>query len=215
MKVSLPGYSEQILEPQTGFASREWMRWFQQLSAALGFAPDTAIYSDLWTDAHQMNLYAPGGGGIPAHYDVLGLNGDLAMPGFDPDTDTIASFGIRLPNNYREGTDLVPFFYWFANSALTTACRWVFGYSAAKNGSVFGSEIEEVSLEDWGGVADAATRVALTAIDGDDFVKGTVLACKIARDANHSDDKLAVTAGLIGFGFKYEIDGAGWEVALP
>lgn len=206
MNVNIPKVNEPITDKGEP-PSRGWRMFFSQLASALGLDAGTPIYQDHWIDANIMGQI----GGAASDFVISGETKALGVV----DGDIAFQFSFKLPNNYKDGTDILPYFEWIANSASTNSVRWVFGYSIANDNEAFSTEVEEVSLKAWGGVALVRTSVDLTEISGSLLSKGAVISCKVARNGSHLSDTLAETVGLLGVGIKYQVDGVGNEKRFP
>jgi hypothetical protein len=92
---------------------------------------------------------------------------------------------------------------------------WALEYEAKGDGETFGTSdtLTETSVSP--AVEDKAERVEFDDISGTGKAKGDIVLCRLARTGAAAGDTYAADAALLSFGFKYQIDGAGHELAYP
>lgn len=184
----------------SGVLHHGWSRWLLNLAASLGWARGTPIYGDLAAAIQE---------GTDAN-----LDGEIALPGMGTGADTIVQFRARLPNWYRNGTDIEPFVEYVANKPDAGDVVWELGYAIGGIGDTL-SETVESKTQAKPDTFDLLDRVSFTAIDGSDFAKGDVVVGKVKREGLNAADTFGYSILLVAVGFKLQREGIGWKTAHP
>lgn len=186
---------------------REWYAWLRRLWVALGFDAAAPRYGDLWCDAHAM--HEVGGGSLSV------ISGDVDGASFAAASTTERWFTARLPNDYRDGTDVSPFLEWAPTDTNTGNCLWSLTLAPAADGETMAAAAALTELSAGPGTANKVERVEFDDVDGDDFVRGTVIAGRIARMGADGTDTYSAASVMFGVGFKYRREGVGAERGHP
>lgn len=205
MRVVIPHQKTPWLEGRGEQVDRSWFQWLRQFWWASGLAKEVPMYGDLWVPALSMSTAASN----------QSFATNLEAVAFPDAASTVAFFSARLPNNYREGTDVEWYFEWMPLTSAAGDTVWVAYHDEAADGEAFDATTDAVPTSTAPGVALQVTRKTLTAIDGDNLVKGSHIFGQVGRAGADAADTMATTAMLLGVGFKYQLDGAGWEEAHP
>jgi len=205
MRVVIPHQKTPWLEGKDEQVNRSWFQWLRQLWWASGLAKEVPMYGD---------LYYPGTSLANAQDNLDTLATNLKVRAMDNAAATTDYYSIRLPNNYREGTDLGCYVDWVALGAGSGTVILQNYYATAEADGAFAaaasSESKTVNAPE---VNQQITRTEFADLDGDDFTKGMHLVGRIGRDG--ITDTFGSPIGILGVGFKYQLDGAGWEEAHP
>jgi len=183
-----------------------WMQWLQQLHTLLGFGSQT-IYRDCFCGGSQAEAWV-------GDTSLAAVDGDLTAPQLrnGQDDGRIAEF--RLPNDYKDGTDLEPFAVWAPSSAAAGNVVIELSYAASDEGTAL-SETAESMTTAVPETAYAPTRTDFTAISGTNLVKGSIVIFGAMRDGDAVADSYGADCVFLGVGFKYQAEGIGHEKAFP
>lgn len=191
-----------------GIVTDLWFEWMRSVYAYAGFS-DQEIYSTAFV-------------GGPSTYPIYGANTMVAIPGSGdlkapqmPDGSTSGrTSSFCLPNNYRVGTDILPFIKWACTTAAAgnAVLRLISG--AINDGAALVEDSEDITASSVA-VAGAPITTEFAAIDGAPLAKGSYVHLCPLRIGGDAADTLAATCALLGVGFKYQVDGVGHEKAFP
>jgi hypothetical protein len=129
--------------------------------------------------------------------------------------DSYAFCDIRLPNDYKPGTDLGLYLDYAPTDATAGSVRWTIDYDSAANGEALDASNSEIENSTTPGTADEITRVSFDDIDGANLAQGSTVTLRVRRNGTHVGDTYAAPVSLFGVGLKYQRQGVGWESAHP
>jgi hypothetical protein len=118
--------------------------------------------------------------------------------------------GVELPNDYKEGTDLVPYIKWASDATGAGDVAWnmaydlvIPGFAVSSVTSVTGAATTAIGTAFFGQTSE------LTAITGTALEIGSVILFRLGRDPADSRDTLDDDVSLLSVGFYYRTDGVG------
>lgn len=129
--------------------------------------------------------------------------------------DTPAVFEVRLPNDYRPGTDLRLFVEWAPVDGSAGNVVFSVEHAGAASGETMPASSTESKTVASPASAAMVERTEFSDIDGAAFVKGTVVCVRIARAGTDAGDTYADDISILGVGIKYQREGIGWESEYP
>lgn len=191
----------QIVSGRDGRLSSEFERWLLELYQNLGFDHRRPVYREIPL--------------VPIKTITLAnVVGDLNLPTFPDAASTNLRFIGTLPNDYRDGTDLIPYVAWLPSNTDTGLCRWHIAHGIIGTGEALTST--SANNDDAGsGTADAQQVKQCSALAGSGFRKGDSIAVTLERLGSDAADTFTGAARLIGFGLRYKADGVGTVAAFP
>lgn len=162
----------------------------------------------------RVPLIATQGGGLNApgiiqfRDDGAGSTGVYGAA-FDQTVEEAVLFEVELPEDYKEGTDLICQVHWSpGSSSSTNTVRWGLEYTVQIVGSAFPTT-STISVEDAGsGTPYDHQSVDFAAIDGSALAIEAVLVGRFFRDATHANDNFAADAFGLELRIEYQCDTA-------
>lgn len=207
MKFELIRPNDEILTPGSRVVSRSWFQWFRELAGNLGFDRSVAVYDRLHFPARLLD-------DTGATLSRAAIDGNLTGVGFPHSSDEYVQIEGRLPNNYRDGSDVVPYLVWAPSNTNTDDCLWSFEYAFAADGSLF-SATSETKADAGGGTAGAGQLVEFTTITGTALRKGDNVLMRFGRVGADGDDTFSGVAILLGVGLAYPVESIGEKARHP
>lgn len=201
MRVTLPRAQEQFIDEDFKPA-RSWVQFFRAFWESFGWNPKVPTYVDLVTNT----VSAP---------STATWDGDLEVYDFATGADNILAVMAKLPNNYREGSDLEFYADWMPSDGNAGNVQLELGYSVSRNGTAMPAETVEAKTEAAPAVINQVTRTTFTAVTGTAFKKDDNLLLKLKREGLHASDTYGGSIYLLAFGAKIQTEGTGHEKAHP
>jgi len=196
-----------LLEPDRKSMSPQWVRWLRFVWELFGFSKDTPIYDEVFVGGNQMEESA-------GDTSLIQISGALQGPQMRTAQEDARIGVVRLPNRYKDGSDIIPFIEWCPANENTGNVVLRLSYAGAPEGSVL-TQATSTETDAVPGADNQVTRTVFDAIDGSDFTKGTILVVRALRLGNHASNTYAASIILLGVGVKYQIEGIGNEQANP
>jgi hypothetical protein len=130
---------------------------------------------------------------------------------FDASSDESVYFTVLIPHSYKEGSDIYPHAHWTPGSSTNTgAVRWGLEYSWANVNTAFPAATTVYCTDAGSGTAnDNQVAEFPAAISGTGKDIGSILVCRLFRDANDAADTFTADAGLLEFDFHIQVDAIG------
>jgi hypothetical protein len=165
----------------------------------------------MYSSAGVGGLSMSGAGSVLTYADVSDGQYGLVMP--DAAT-TRAYFEVKLPDNYVDGTTMLPYIDWCATDATTGNVRWSFIYSYQFDTTgVFTSANAQTVVQAVAGDVTAVEQsddwAEIAAPTG--MSRNAIILCQIIRLGSHATDTYAADACLLGAGFKFKVAAVGHE----
>lgn len=141
--------------------------------------------------------------------------GGLKVLTFDPDADESYYFTIVVPESYKEGADLVPIVKWIpmSSAASATRVRWGLEYTWCEKGVTKAASetiIYVATLDpNENPIGYRLYESTFAALSGTNHTKGSLLNCRLFRDANDLSDTLLGDAGVLSIDFYHLNDSVG------
>lgn len=201
MRLDLPQMQN---KPQTaqGQWTLEWRTFFQRLWETLGWSTNVPVWDTLSVDPHAAKKTTS-----TASYGSFDLQ---SMP------DTAINFlqaVIKLPNDFKPGTDLKPFMEWAPATGGTGNVFLRFTAWLVSSGEVIASSYDEPATAAVPGMQDQLTRTLFPSLSGAE--KGDTLLLSVARTGTHVNDTYTGSIGIVTFGVQYQREGSGYEQEHP
>lgn len=127
-------------------------------------------------------------------------------------------FSVQMPHNWKEGSSIYPHVHWVPKTnsdedPASQKVRWGLEYTAITNiGVTFGNTNIIYAKDHSPSEALVANRHYITSFDAISMTGktiSTVFACRLFRDATHSEDTYEDEAGFLYFDIHYEVDSLG------
>lgn len=121
-------------------------------------------------------------------------------------------FEIQIPENYANGTDIIPVVAWMpmTSPATSEAVFWWIDYEwVNKSGTFTGTSTRVVYGFNTLTTGFAHLKTEFGAITGTGKTKGSILSCRLFRDPTYLTDTYTDGAGLLSVGFKLQVDSLG------
>lgn len=185
-----------------GLPTRPFFRWLYEFWEGFGFG-EREVWNDLPLRQQAIGTVAI----------ISGSIWGVSCP--DGSTTEVLRVTANLPNNYVEGTDLLPYIRWAPANTDTGICRWRLNLWVGGDGDVVTEQVETHSDDAAGGTANIRQTKQGTAFDGAAFKKGDTLIFNLQRIGGSASDTFAGTAYMLDFGIKYRIEGAGTTAPFP
>lgn len=201
MRLAAPNVAMQAVE-ESGVLHHGWVRWLQLLYESFGWNPKSSVYADL-----SLRFVSSSTG----TFDSDGLTMPSVATGVDAKINVIG----RLPNNYREGSDLEPYMEWMPDDGNAGNVVTEFGYATARVGFVGVAETTSSKTTAAPEVAFQPVRVLFDAVSGTLLKKGDEVVVKFKREGVNVADTYGGGIIIVGWGVKIQIEGIGWEQAHP
>lgn len=112
---------------------------------------------------------------------------------------------LRLPNNYKAGTDIFWYAHWCANSTATsTGVRWRLSHVSGDIGDTLPGTIVNSAVT--GNPTSTAWEHICTGTNLSEtgFSPGCVINFRIQRQTGHADDDMGAFAFLLGLSFQFQ-----------
>lgn len=133
---------------------------------------------------------------------IYGFSGSNTTP------DELFAF-FELPHGYKEGSDLLPHVHWIPNDNNVANVKWQIAYAIAPVDGKFTVTGTSTGTE---ATVDNTTHLLTSlapVIPGLNLKIGSVIACRLFRDATDPDDTYTGLANLLSFGIHYQVDTLG------
>jgi hypothetical protein len=133
---------------------------------------------------------------------VYGFSGTNSTP------DELFAF-FELPHGYKEGTDLYPHVHWQPNDNNVANVKWQVAYAIAPVGGNFTVTGSSAGVE---ATVDSTSHLLTTlapVIPGLNLKIGSIIACRLFRDATDPQDTYTGLANLLSFGIHFQKDSLG------
>lgn len=115
----------------------------------------------------------------------------------------------ELPHGYKEGSDLHVHVHWTPETADIADVKWQCSYSVAPVNGSFGVEELITGTESTAGLNSHILTALSPVIDGTNLKIGSIIACRLFRNAQDSADTYTGHAVLLSFGIHYQADTLG------
>lgn len=165
---------------------------------------------DQWDDIILPGFALGTGNAAPALISLPIVTG-LRCYGFSGTNNTpdeLFAF-FELPHGYQEGTDLHVHVHWTPETAAVADVKWQVAYSVAPVNGTFGAQQTITGTEATAGLASHILTAISPVIDGTNLKIGSVIACRLFRDATDPADTYTGYALLLNFGIHYQVDTLG------
>jgi hypothetical protein len=134
---------------------------------------------------------------------------------------------VQIPNDWKEGTDIIAHVHWVADVNATNpddVVRWGMEYSWCNMGSVFpaSTTIYNDTTDETTATVQGTTLVANTHYVSEltpdiafaSHTVGSSIAFRLFRNSSHADDTYPDDAGLLEVAFHYQVDGWGSDAVV-
>lgn len=207
LRLGLPARIAPVTDTTPAPFQQYWVQWLTDLAKSLGWAKDVPVWrDDLVFPASA--VYIPAASvTVDTLVDTVGI---LTVP---PRTIGYLLFTARLPNAYKDGTQVVPFLEWIPLSADVGDLPFRLDTSYAKLGEAFSAMNSDLVTATIAEPSDRIIqRTEFPAIGGSTWTKGTSVQCTLwyFGSSTYTD-----SYGLLNCGFKYQGEGVGQEVMHP
>lgn len=165
----------------------------------------TPAYQDIMIDGLQMYR---AGLNDPTIYSASGLR----IPIFSGSALNELFFNITIPENYIDGTAIMPIIHWMpmTSPALSWSVVWQLEYEWVNYDAVLtGTPTLMQTMHMTGTVGFKHFKHNTLSITGTGKAKGSVLMCRLFRDPANASDQYAGSAGLISAGFRVQVNSLG------
>lgn len=191
----------QVIE-RGGLMTQEFERFLRGFWQEAGFDPKRAVYRNI--EMHPIEVPSP-----------ATIDGDIEGPSFPNSTTTEMKFIGTVPNDYRDGTDIIPWVAWLPGNTNTGIVRWNLDHGIAGSGEVMSESSAIVGDDAASGTSLARQVKQMTAISGTGVRKGDSISATLQRLGSHASDTYNAAVILVGFGIKYKVDGIGTVAPFP
>jgi hypothetical protein len=150
---------------------------------------------------------------LDAARSTMWLN-NLKILTFSPSTIEEYQFLVNMPQSYQAGTDIIPLLRWVALGSAATPLyvRWGLEYCWSENGvinSVTKTMYVSTHSPNEALLGNKEYMDIFESIAGAGHTKGSVLCCRLFRDATHAQDTFSQHAGVLSIGFVNRNDSLG------
>ncbi len=165
---------------------------------------------DQWDDIITPGFALGTGSATPALVSFPAVTG-LRIYGFsgtNSTPDELFAF-FEIPHGYQEGTELHPHVHWTPNDNNVANVKWQMSYSISTVNGTFGAQATLSGISATSGVGAHLLTSLDPEIPGLGIKIGSIIACRLFRDATDPDDTYTGLANLLSFGLHYKVDTLG------
>jgi len=195
-----------MVDIETGHPTRDWREFLDRVFSTLGWDTNKKLWAVQFMAAMEMQELAA--------YTQSNPTGTIRFWNLSPSSTSVWYGGRTLPNNYKDGTDIIPFMVWMPDDAAAGDVR--LRYAAAipnANGSM--SETLLYATAPTPEVTNKRVTTEFSALDGANLRKGDPVVVGTARLGGDAADTYPEECYFIGAGFKYQAEGLGTPEAFP
>jgi len=165
----------------------------------------STAYQDIMVDGLQAYR---AGINDPTIYSASGLR----IPIFSGSVMNEIFYTITIPENYVDGTSLMPIIHWMpmTSPALSWSVVWQLEYEWVNYDSILTGIPTQIQTMHMTGTAGFKHfKHNMISIPGTGKTKGSVLMCRLFRDPANASDQYSGSAGLISAGFRVQVNSLG------
>lgn len=162
-----------------------------------------------WKNA-EPHKYLPAGGPQDPSLENFDPIPNMKLYGFKDGNETNELFCIfEVPHEYKPGTELRPHIHWTPNDDQGGVVKWQLCYSIGDNGVPFQAGTTIAALSSALGRDTYNSKEFDPPIPASNITGGTIIVCRLFRDATDPDDNYPGIAKLLTIGLHYQSEKLG------